>query len=231
MNDYMIYYGLTLLAFGITFGTQLYIQSTYSKYSQIPNKSGFTGARTANEILYRNGLENLIVTQTNNGALTDHYDPRNLSVTLSQHSYSASSIAAMAVAAHECGHAVQDKERYAFLRLRNSLIPAVNFASYGGYLAIMIGLFSGISNIIWIGIAMECVILLFQIVTLPVEFDASSRALTMIRDYGLADGEELEGCRTVLNAAALTYVAGVASSFLQILRLVLIYGGRRNRRD
>ncbi len=229
MNDYTIYYGLTFLAFILTFGAQLYIQSTYAKYSKIANKSGLTGARTANEILYRNDLSNLSIREVN-GTLSDHYDPNGLNISLSQHNYEAASIAAMAVAAHECGHAVQDKENYTFLKIRSSLVPVVNFASYGGYFAIMIGAFSGILNLIYVGILLECVILLFQLITLPVEFDASARALRMIKDYGLADEEELKGCKTVLTAAALTYVAGVASSLLQILRLVLIYG-RRDRRD
>lgn len=229
MNDYMIYYGLTFLAFVLTFGAQIYIQATYAKYSKIANRIGFNGARTASEILYRNELGHLQVREVN-GFLSDHYDPANLNVSLSQNNYESASIAAMAVAAHECGHALQDKENYAFLKVRSTLVPVVNFASYGGYFAIMIGVFTDIVNLIWIGILLECVILLFQLVTLPVEFDASARALRMIRDYSLADGEELEGCKKVLTAAALTYVAGVASSLLQILRLVLVYG-RRNRRD
>ncbi len=230
MDDFTIYYGLTLIAFIVTFGAQMYIQSTYSKYSQIPNKMGFTGARTASEVLYRNDLANLAIKPAA-GMLTDHYDPRDQSVSLSQNNYDSASIAAMAVAAHECGHAVQHKANYYFLTMRNALLPVASIASYGGYMAIMIGVFSGMTNIIWIGIAMECVILLFQIVTLPVEFDASSRALKMIKEYGMADAEDLQGCKTVLTAAALTYVAGVASSFLQIFRLVMLYGGRRNRRD
>ena len=229
MDDYTIYYGLTFLAFVVTFGAQLYIKAVYSRYSKIPNQSGITGARTASEILYRNDLSSINVLPTT-GYLSDHYNPQNLSVSLSQDNYSSASIAAMAVAAHECGHALQDKESYAFLKVRTSLVPAANFSSFAGYLAIMLGIFIGMSELIWIGILLEGVILLFQLVTLPVEFDASSRALVKLQEYGLAEGEDLAGAKKVLTAAALTYVAGVASSLLQILRLVLLYGRRDNRR-
>ena len=229
MNDYMIYYGLTFLAFILTFGAQLYIKAVYAKYSKIRNRNGISGARTANEILYRNDLQNINVHEVH-GYLSDHYDPRNLSIALSKDIYESPSIAAMAVAAHECGHALQDKESYALLKVRESLIPVVSISSYMGYFAIMIGVFLDMMNVIWLGILLEGIILLFQLLTLPIEFDASSRALRKIREYGLCDEEELAGARTVLTAAALTYVAGVAASLLQILRLILVYG-RRNRRD
>ena len=230
MNDYQVYYGLTLLAFVITFGAQLYINAAYSKYSRIANHAGISGARTASEILYRNDLGQIGVNPTG-GYLTDHYDPQKKSVTLSQNNYSDNSIAAMAVAAHECGHALQDKENYAFLRIRAALVPAVNFSSYAGYLAITIGLLFSSYSIIWIGILLECVILVFQLVTLPVEFNASRRALVQLNDLGLAQGDDLKGAKTVLTAAALTYVAGVASALIQVFRLVLLYGGRGNRDD
>ena len=230
MNDYTIYYGLTFLAIAITFGAQLYIKATYSKYSRIANQAGISGARTASEILYNNDLSEISVNQTP-GYLSDHYNPQNRSVTLSQDNFSNHSIAAMAVAAHECGHAIQDKENYLFLKIRSSLVPAVNFSSYAGYFAITIGLLFSSYEIIWIGILLECVILLFQLVTLPVEFDASRRALLQLNDLGLAQGDDLNGAKAVLTAAALTYVAGVASALLQVFRLILLYGGRGNRDD
>ena len=149
---------------------------------------------------------------------------------MSQTNYSSDSIASMAIAAHECGHALQHQADYAFLKIRASLLPVANISSYAGYMAIMLGLFLGQTNLIWLGIALEGVILLFQLVTLPVEFDASSRALTQIRECGIGDEEELKGAKTVLTAAALTYVAGVASTLFQMLRLILVYGRRRDNR-
>ena len=229
MNDYTIYYGLTFLAFFITYGAQLYIQSVYRKYSQIKNEKVYTGAMVAKELLFNNDLHEISVNQ-GGGMLTDHYDPKNKNVTLSQSNFSSDSIAAIAVAAHECGHAVQDKQQYALLNIRASLVPLANFSSYAGYLSIMMGLMLGMMNLIWFGILLECVILVFQIVTLPVEIDASNRALAMIQQYGYVNDGELDGARTVLRAAALTYVAGVASTVLQILRLVLVYGRRDDRR-
>ncbi len=227
--DYTIYYGLTMLAILITFGAQLYIKAVYSKYSQIPNRSGLTGVRTANEIMVRNGLDPII--RESGAYLTDHYDPRDKSVTLSSDNYEKASIASLAIAAHECGHALQDRDSYAFLKVRATLLPVANFASFAGYMAIMMGVLFDMINIVWLGIMMECIILLFQLVTLPIEFDASSRGLVQIQENGLADAEETEGAKKVLTAAALTYVAGVASTVLQILRLVLVYGRRGNRRD
>jgi Zn-dependent membrane protease YugP len=228
-EDYYIYYGLTMLAMLVTFGAQFYISTVYSRYSKIRNRNGFTGARTANEILFRNGLGDVEVTEVN-GYLSDHFDPLSKKVSLSQTNYSSDSIASMAIAAHECGHALQHQADYAFLKIRASLLPVANISSYAGYMAIMLGLFLGQTNLIWLGIALEGVILLFQLVTLPVEFDASSRALAQIRECGIGDEEELKGAKTVLTAAALTYVAGVASTLLQMLRLILVYGRRRDNR-
>ena len=229
MRDYTIYYGLTFLAFFITYGAQLYIKSVYSKYSKIASAKGMTGAAVAKELLFNNELYDVSVTEAG-GMLTDHYDPRTPGISLSQNNYESSSIAAIAVAAHECGHAIQDKEKYALLNIRASLVPLANFSSMAGYISIMLGVMMGVVNLIWIGILMECVILLFQLVTLPVEFDASRRALLQIQQYGYVTDEELDGAKTVLRAAALTYVAGVASTLLQILRLVLVYGRRNDRR-
>ncbi|MCR4856491.1 MAG: zinc metallopeptidase [Erysipelotrichaceae bacterium] len=230
MSDYTIYYGLTFLAIIITYGAQLYIQTTYAKFSKIANEKGMTGAAVAKELLFNNDLHGVVVKEVN-GMLSDHYDPRDQSISLSQNISQSSSIAAIAVAAHECGHALQDRDKYALLSVRASLVPIANIASMGGYISIMMGLMMGMINLVWFGILLECVILLFQLVTLPVEFDASRRALAQIQQYGYVNDTELEGARTVLRAAALTYVAGVASTLLQILRLVLVYGRRRDRRN
>ncbi|MBR4471858.1 MAG: zinc metallopeptidase [Erysipelotrichaceae bacterium] len=230
MNDYSLYYGMTMIAFVLTFGAQMYIQSTYRKYGQIANRNGVTGARAAAEILLRNNITDVGINK-GAGVLTDHYDPRNSTVTLSQANYDNASIASVAVSSHECGHVLQDKTNYYFLRLRAAMYPIVSFSSYGGYLAIMVGVMFNILGLIQLGILMECVILAFQVITLPVEFDASNRALREIQKYGFLDNDELQGAQTVLRAAALTYVAGVASALLQILRLVVMFGGRRRRDD
>lgn len=230
MSDYTIYYGLTFLAIIITYGAQLYIQTTYAKFSKIANEKGMTGAAVAKELLFNNDLHGVVVKEVG-GMLSDHYDPRDQSISLSQSISQSSSIAAIAVAAHECGHALQDRDKYALLSVRASLVPIANIASMGGYISIMMGLMMGMINLVWFGILLECVILLFQLVTLPVEFDASRRALAQIQQYGYVNDTELDGARTVLRAAALTYVAGVASTLLQILRLVLVYGRRRDRRN
>ena len=222
MEDLLVY-GLTFLAFIITSLAQAYITSTYKKYSLVKNSNGMTGKEVARKILDNNGLKNVDVVEVS-GYLSDHYDPSSKVVRLSKSNYSESSISSVSVAAHECGHAIQDKENYSFLRIRSSLVPIVNFSSYAGYLAIVIGGFSGIFGLIKIGILLECVILLFQVVTLPVEIDASKRALSEVKKYNYLSEKEYGSGKSVLIAAALTYVASVASALIQILRLILVYG-------
>jgi len=230
MDDYYaIYYGLTGLALLISLSAQAYIRFAYSKYAKVPVSSGITGMQAARQLLDSQDLYQVGINQVA-GTLSDHYDPANKVVNLSSGNYTDASIAAVAVACHECGHALQDKEGYAFMRIRAALIPAVNFSSYAGYLAIMVGVFFGLTNIIWLGILLEMVILLFQVITLPVEVDASSRALKQMQLSGYFSDEELKDSKTVLTAAALTYVAGVATTLLEIMRLILLYG-RRNNRD
>ena len=161
--------------------------------------------------------------------MTDHYDPSAKVVRLSSSNYNGRSIAGLSVAAHECGHAIQDKNNYMFLRMRATMVPLVNFSSYAGYLAIVIGGFTGIFGLIKLGILLECVILLFQIITLPVEIDASKRALREVKRLKYLSGNEYDKGRTVLIAAALTYVASVASALIQILRLVLMFNRREEK--
>lgn len=221
MNE-LIIYGLTFLAVIITSLAQAFITSTYKKYSEVKNNRGMSGAETARKILDDNGLKEVKVLEVS-GYLTDHYDPSAKVVRLSSDNYNGKSIAGLSVAAHECGHAIQDKENYYFLRIRAALVPFVNFSSYAGYFAIAIGCLTGILGIVKIGILLECVILLFQIVTLPVEIDASKRALSEVERLNYLSTAEFKNGKTVLIAAALTYVASVASTLLQIVRLIFMF--------
>jgi len=190
------------------------------------SERNLTGAKAARELLDKNNLQNVQVVEVS-GYLTDHYDPTSKEVRLSSNNYSGTSISNISVAAHECGHAIQDKVGYVFMRIRASLVPVVNFSSYAGYISIVLGMLFSSINLIWLGILLEIVILLFQIVTLPVEIDASKRALKELDYSHFFNSNELKNGRSVLVAAALTYVASVASTLLQILRLILMFG-RRN---
>lgn len=226
MDDFFIVYGLTIISIIITIGAQIFVNASYSKYKKVRNERGITGREAAREILDRNGLGNVKVVETH-GMLSDHYDPRSKVVRLSSEIYHGDSVAGISVAAHECGHAIQDKEGYLFMKIRSSLVPVVNFSSYAGYLAIVFGFMFGALNLVWIGILFEIAILVFQLVTLPVEINASSRALKLIREYSFFTKRELGKGKTMLTAAAMTYVASVASTLIQILRLILMIG-RRN---
>lgn len=217
---------LILGALAITGFASLYIRINYKKYKEVANKKKYSGLDTAREILDNNGLKDVLILEVQ-GELTDHYDPTKKVVSLSTDVYHGTSIASVAVAAHECGHAIQDKEGYSFLKIRHTLIPLVKFSSIAGYIAIMISLIAGILDLLWIGIALECVILFFQLITLPVEFNASNRALKQIEKLNIVDKEEKEGCKKMLTSAALTYVASVLSAVMQILRLILIANDRR----
>ena len=230
MNDLTAYYIIAFLPLIVTMIAQSYVKNAYSKYGKIPSSTGYTGAAVARDILDRNGMGSVEIKRMK-GTLTDRYDPRDTSVYLSNGNHDSNSIAAIAVSAHECGHAMQHRDSYAFLNVRSAMLPLVSISSYGGYLAIMMGMFMNAINLIWIGIAMEVVILLFQVITLPVEFDASSRALVQIQNNGYLQGEEIDQAKKVLNAAALTYVASVAATFFQIVRLVVSFGGKRNNRS
>lgn len=223
--DYFVVYGLTYLALFITLGSQILINARYQKYSKVKNIRNITGLETARMILDKNGLQNVKVVITN-GILTDHYDPKNKIIRLSNEVYNDSSIASVSVASHECGHAIQDKEGYKFLRIRASLVPFVNFSSYAGYIAIILGCLFGYFNLIWIGIIFELVILLFQIVTLPVEINASKRALKELDNTHILNSNELRQGKKVLVSAALTYIASVATTIIQILRLILMFRRR-----
>lgn len=218
---------LLVLSLLVTSAAQIYINSSYNKTKRIKNRAGITGAQTARKILDENGLSNVKVEEVT-GILGDHYDPRTKTVRLSSDIYRNTSIASASVAAHETGHAIQDKEGYFFLKLRNSIVPLVNFASYAGYFAILIGIIASSLKIIWIGIIAEIVILVFQLITLPVEFNASKRALKQLEKQKILEKIEISTSKKMLTAAALTYVASVTATILEILRLLIAVGGRND---
>lgn len=218
---------LLVLSLLVTSAAQIYINSSYNKTKRIKNRAGITGAQTARKILDENGLSNVKVEEVR-GVLGDHYDPRTKTVRLSSDIYRNTSIASASVAAHETGHAIQDKEGYFFLKLRNSIVPLVNFASYAGYFAILIGIIASSLKIIWIGIIAEIVILVFQLITLPVEFAASKRALKQLEKQKILEKIEISTSKKMLTAAALTYVASVTATILEILRLLIAVGGRND---
>lgn len=227
-----IYYDYNIIIFIvtllITLGAQAYISLKYSSTRKIRATSGLSGRDVARKILDANGLENVRIAEVT-GELTDHYDPRNKTVNLSSNIYNGTSVASYSVASHECGHAIQDKDGYLFLKIRSSIVPLVNFSSRAGYFAILFGLIFSWMDLLFIGIIFEAVILLFQIITLPVEFNASHRALGELEKLNLVTESEHSKARGMLIAAALTYVASVATAILEILRLLLIFSLRDDR--
>ena len=230
---YYGYYGLdptyilVVIGFLITLIAQIFVSSSYKKYKKINSKSGLDGFSVARKILDSNDLKNIDIVETK-GELTDHYDPTRKVVRLSTEVFQGTSIASLAVAAHECGHAVQDKEGYFFLKLRSVILPLVNISTTLGYFAIVIGLIFSFIELFWIGIFLEMAILVFQLITLPVEFNASKRALSYLEKEALIEKKEQDGSKKMLTAAAMTYVASVVSTILQILRLILIASNRDN---
>lgn len=206
---------------------QLFISINYSKYKRIFNESKITGQEVARKILDSNNLEKIYVVATG-GNLTDHYDSSRKVIRLSKDIYDNESIASLAVAAHECGHAIQDKDGYFFMRLRSFIYPIVRIGTMFSYLVIFIGAVAEAMNIIYLGIALVALGLIFQLVTLPVEFDASKRALIELKKLGLVTNDELDGAKKMLTSAALTYVAGVLASALELLRLIFIFTDRKD---
>lgn len=219
----LIIYGLAILSLIITLGAQAFISSSYSKYSKVKNKKGYSGKEVARLILDKHGLNDIRIEETG-GYLSDHYDPTKRVIRLSKKIYNDSSIASVAVACHECGHAIQDKEGYSFLRIRSMLVPVVNLCSYAGYLAILFGSILSMFGLVWLGIFAEMVILLFQLITLPVEFNASRRGLKEVKDEMILTNDEYSGGKVMLSSAALTYVASLATTIIEVLRLILIFG-------
>ena len=206
-----------------------YVNSTFRKYDEFRSSKGVTGTSAAEYILRSQGITDVGVQQIS-GNLTDNYNSGNKMLSLSEATAQSTSVAAIGVAAHECGHAVQDAKNYLPLRLRAAIVPVANIGSTLSFPLIMIGVFmSWNQTLINIGILAFSLALIFQLVTLPVEFDASRRALAILREGGLLQEDELAAARKVLVAAALTYVAAALATFLQLLRLVLLFGGNRNR--
>lgn len=232
MNNYDLMYGdmltwlLVLIGFVLVIYAQAKITSTYNKYKKVRCSKDINGREAARLILKKNNLD-LYVVETP-GEMSDHYDPTRKTVKLSPVVFGENTVASIAIAAHECGHAIQDKENYTFMRIRSSLVPVVNLVSYAGYFAMIISIFMGAMEYLLVGILMELATVAFQLVTLPVEFDASKRALKEIEELNLVSKEELNGARKVLNAAAFTYVASTLAALLQLLRLVLMYNRNRD---
>ena len=219
-------YILVLIGVIISLWASAKVKTTYAKYSRVRSMSGMTGAQTAERILYSAGIYDVRIEHVR-GDLTDHYDPRNRVLRLSDTVYGSTSVAAIGVAAHECGHAVQDQKDYAPLRIRNSLVPVANFGTMAAWPILIVGLIFGYnSTLIHLGILLFSLGVLFQLVTLPVEFDASRRAIEMLGSQGILYGDEVRQTRKVLSAAAMTYVAAAAAAILSLLRLLILFGGR-----
>ncbi len=209
------------------------VKSTFAHYSQVRSSAGVTGAQVARAILQANGIHDVTVEPVP-GALTDHYDPRSKTLRLSEPVYHSDSVAAVGVAAHEVGHAIQHSTRYAALQFRSAWVPVAGFGSGLGEILILIGMgmavVSGSMTLAWVGLVLFATTTVFTLVTLPVEFDASKRALVTLQQSGVLVGEELAGARAVLNAAAWTYVAAAAASLMQLLYWVFVILGS-SRRD
>lgn len=219
-------YILVIVGVIITMIASAKVKSTYSRYERVGSHSGITAAQAAEQILHGAGIYNVRIERIS-GELTDNYDPRNKVLHLSDSTFRSNSVAAIGVAAHECGHAIQDARDYAPLRIRGAIVPVVNFGSALSWPIILVGVLLSFNHfLITFGIILFSLTVLFQLVTLPVEFNASSRALRILGDSHILYDDELSSARKVLKAAALTYVAGAAASILQLLRLVLLFGRR-----
>lgn len=204
------------------------VKSTYAKFNRVRSHSGITAAEAAEKILHGAGIYDVEIRHIS-GDLTDNYDPSNRVLNLSDAIFRSSSVAAIGVAAHECGHAIQDAESYAPLKIRGAIVPVVNFGATISWPLILIGIVLGGSRtLIMLGVLLFSLTVIFQLVTLPVEFNASSRALKILGNSHILYDDEISGARKVLTAAALTYVAAAASSILQLLRLLLLFGDRRD---
>lgn len=225
--SFLLYFAIIII---VPLWAQFKVKSTYKKYSQVPVSTGITGAQTARRILDDNGLQQVSVVETH-GVLSDHYNPMTKTVHLSSNNFHGHSVAGAAVAAHEVGHAIQDKEAYTFLRFRHALVPVANISSNLSWVFIMIGIFSTMTNMLLLGIVLMAAGVLFQVITLPVEFNASNRAMNQIVSSGIIRNDEERQARKVLNAAAMTYVAAAAVAVLELVRLLLMYTGMQQSED
>lgn len=222
-------YILILIGVVISLLASARVKSTFAKYSKVRSMSGLTGAQAAERILRNAGIFDVSV-QRISGHLTDHYDPKNKVLRLSDSVFGDTSVAAIGVAAHECGHAIQHSKEYVPLKMRTALVPIANFGATLSWPLILIGvLLSWSQPLITLGIILFSAAVLFQLVTLPVEFNASNRAVKILASTGMLSDREVSQTKQVLGAAALTYVAAAAASILQLLRLIILFGGNRNR--
>lgn len=219
---------LIMVAFGIAMWAQANVQSNFERFSRVQSGAQITGLQVARRILDNNGLYDVKIERSGRGALSDHYDPRTKTVRLSDPIYSGSSISSLAVAAHEVGHAIQHDRGYMMLRFRTALLPIANLGSRMAPIFLIAGfLFAGLESLVGVGIGLFAAAVLFQLVTLPVEFNASTRAKNQLVSMGMVMRNEEVGISKVLNAAALTYVASTLIAVLQLLRLIMMFGGRR----
>ncbi|WP_423809551.1 zinc metallopeptidase [Piscibacillus halophilus] len=219
MGSFLIYFAILLI---LPLWAQSKVKNTYKKYMKVPNSSGMSGADVARRILQENGIYDVRVEETK-GFLSDHYDPRKKVVRLSSHNYHQHSKAAAAIAAHEVGHAIQDAEEYAFLRFRHALAPVANLGSNMSFFLILAGIILGATGLVGIGIVFMAFAVLFQLVTLPVEFNASNRAMDQLVSSGVITSSEHPETKKVLNAAALTYVAAAVVALMELVRFVLMF--------
>ena len=220
-------YMLIIISALISLFAQFLVNSRFSKYSRVRSRSGMTGAQAAERILQSQGIYDVAI-QRVSGKLTDHYDPRNKTLNLSDAVYASTSVAAVGVAAHECGHAVQHQVGYVPIKIRNGIVPIVNVCNTLSMPIFIIGLILGLGRLAMVGAILFGAVLVFQLVTLPTEINASRRAMKTLESMYLLEGDELTGARKTLTAAAMTYVAAVASTALQFLRLVLLANRRRD---
>ena len=221
-------YFLLVIGMLLSLAASARVKSTFAIYSRVRSASGLTGAEAARRILHMAGITDVTVVPIS-GSLTDHYDPRDNSISLSENVYNSTSIAAVGVAAHEAGHAVQYAENYGPVRLRTAIIPATQIGSKFSFILLLVGMVLYSQSLFFVGILLFSLTTIFQLITLPVEFNASHRALQTLENEQLLYDDELPGARKVLKAAALTYVAALLMSALQLLRYVLIFVGRNNR--
>lgn len=227
MLQFLIYMVVLML---IPLWAQMRVKSTYTKYAQVGNSTGMTGAQTARKILDDNGLYDVSVKEVE-GMLTDHYDPRDKSVNLSTDIYQSATISGTAVAAHEVGHAIQDANDYTFMRIRSALVPVANIGSNLSYILILAGFIFGAMQLATLGVIFFAAAVLFQLVTLPVEFDASGRALKQIVTLGIVQDSEQKQAKKVLSAAAMTYVAAALVSAMELARFILMITLSNNREN
>ncbi len=228
MNSWGLYFAFLIPPMILGFVIQARLKKTVASQLQIPVTSGKTGAQVAREILDRNGLHGVPVDISPGGPLSDHYDPRKRSVHLSEPVHNGTAVASTAIAAHEVGHAIQHELSYSMFRLRSAMFPAVSLASNTWIFLLMGGALLGAVGLIQVGIVLFAVVVLFQLVTLPVEFDASKRALVQLNDLGLVTASESGGAKKVLNAAAMTYVAAALAALTQLAYFALVFLGNRD---